>query len=223
MARGAPPPPSGDRVAERLASAAAVPLPAATCVLLLVDVIHPMRFDGAAALAPNAADAAPRIAALRRQLARDGVPAVYVNDNFGRWTSDFQHLVAHCRRSAGVPSRLARLLAPRRGDITLLKPRHSAFLATPLDDLLTQMATRELVIAGFATDLCVLMTAADAHQRGFRLWVPADASAAESAPRHAAALRWLQRSLGADVRPCCTAASGLPSRRPGRSGHRKNK
>lgn len=220
MARDVRPRRLGDGVAERLADSTAVPMPPAKRVLLLVDVIHPMRFEGAQALAPRAGEAAPRIAALRQRLRREGVPAIYVNDNFGQWTSDFAHLVTQCRRDSGVPSLLARLLAPRRGDITLLKARHSAFLGTPLHDLLMQMETRELVIAGFATDLCVLMTAADAHQRGFELWIPADTSAAESAQRHTTALRWMEHSLRARVQCNDVAAPGLPSRRQSHPGNR---
>jgi nicotinamidase-related amidase len=220
MAHDVGPRRSGDGVADRLADSAAVPLPAAERVLLLVDVIHPMRFDGAQALAPRAGQAAPRIAALRQRLRGEGVPAIYVNDNFGQWTSDFAHLVTQCRRDSGVPSLLARLLAPRRGDITLLKARHSAFLGTPLHDLLMQMGTRELVIAGFATDLCVLMTAADAHQRGFRLWIPADTSAAETERRHTTALRWMQQSLRARVHCNDSTAPALPSRRQSHPGNK---
>jgi nicotinamidase-related amidase len=223
MARDDGPRRDGDGVADRLADSTAVPVPPAERVLLLVDVIHPMRFEGADALAPRAAQAAPRIAALRQRLSSEGVPAIYVNDNFGHWRSDFAHLVARCRRDAGVPSLLARLLAPQRGDITLLKARHSAFLGTPLHDLLMQMETRELIIVGFATDLCVLMTAADAHQRGFRLWIPADTSAAENAQRHVTALRWMQRSLRARVQCNDAAAPGLPSRRQSQPGNRTAK
>ena len=39
---------------------------------------------------------AGRIAALKRQAKEAGIPAIYVNDNFGRWQSNFRAQVEHC-------------------------------------------------------------------------------------------------------------------------------
>ena len=39
---------------------------------------------------------ARQIAALKRRAEQQGVPVVYVNDNFGRWRSDFSAQVEHC-------------------------------------------------------------------------------------------------------------------------------
>jgi nicotinamidase-related amidase len=173
-------------------------------VLLVVDFINPLDFDGAQDLAAQAVVAATATAALKQQLSAQGVPVVYVNDNFGRWRSDFRGLVAHCRRMRGPAGALVRRLAPAPGDLTVLKPRHSAFHQTPLDLLLTQMGVRELVITGVATDLCVQFSAMDAFVRGYRLWVPQDCTAAESAARKQAALDWMARAL----RCRTTAAAG---------------
>jgi nicotinamidase-related amidase len=129
------------------------------------------------------------------------VPALYVNDNYGHWHADFRQLVARCRAAGGIAAAAVRTLAPRTDDLTVLKPRHSAFYATPLQLMLAQMGARELVIAGFATDSCVQLTAADAYQRGFSLWVPSDASAAQDSARHEAALRWMEQSAQARTEP----------------------
>ena len=66
---------------------------------------------------------------------------------------------------------------------------------------------RNCRIAGSAVigDGCVLMTAADAYQLGFELWVPSDCCAAESEERHVEALRWMQRTLGAKTCPAFKA------------------
>ncbi|MDN3921541.1 cysteine hydrolase family protein [Roseateles violae] len=172
-------------------------LPRSRTVLLLVDFINPLQFDGAEALAPPALQAAAAAAALKKTLAARGVRAIYVNDNFGHWQSDFKALLAGCRRQGGAAAKLARLLAPGPDDLTVLKPRHSAFLATPLDLLLTQMQTRELVICGLATDLCVMFSAMDAFVRGYRLWLPEDCTAAESPAAKEAALQWMACALKA--------------------------
>ena len=176
--------------------------PRARRVLLVVDFINPLDFDGAGDLAAPAVLAAAATAQLKAALCARGVPVIYVNDNFGRWQSDFQALVAHCRRLKGPAGAMVRHLAPSADDLTVLKPRHSAFYQTPLELLLTQMGTRELVITGLATDLCVKFSAMDAFVRGYRLWVPEDCTAAESPARHRAALDWMALALR-----CRTAAA----------------
>lgn len=176
-------------------------LPRAHTVLLLVDLVNPLDFDGADRLAPPALQAAAAVAALKRDATARGVPSIYVNDNFGHWRSDFRKLLTVCRRSRGAAATLARLLAPRDGDFTVLKPRHSGFHATPLRLLLERMGARRLVITGLATDLCVQCTATDGFQLGFGLWVPADCCAAETPQRHAAALAWMARALKCHTQP----------------------
>jgi nicotinamidase-related amidase len=190
--------------------AAPAPLPRSPCVLLLVDFINPLRFEGAQALAEAAWPAAQAAARLKRRLARAGVPAIYANDNYGVWRSDFRQLLAACKRLPGTPGRIARMLAPAPADLALLKPRHSAFYATPLDLLLTQMHARRLVVVGLATDICVQVTATDAHLRGFQVWVPPDCSAAESPRRAQHALHHLAEVFGTRTEPSDTVAGVWP-------------
>jgi len=169
-------------------------------ILLLVDFINPLRFDGGERLARPALRAAQAAAALKRRLHKRGVQTVYANDNYGIWRSSFADVQQECESEGGVPARIARLLEPTGEDITVLQPRHSAFFQTPLQVLLDQLKAERLVLAGIATDLCVLFTAVDAHVRGYKLWVPRDCVAAESAPRQRHALRYLEDVLGIDTR-----------------------
>lgn len=170
-------------------------------VLLLIDFINPLRFDGAEALAPAALKAARQAARLRRRLEADGVRTVYVNDNYGEWTSDFQALCRRCQAMPGTAGQMARAMRPRRRDFALLKPRHSAFHATPLQLLLERLHCRRLVLTGIAADSCVLFTAMDAYLRGYSLWVPGDCVASESPEALEQALEQMARVLKADVRP----------------------
>jgi nicotinamidase-related amidase len=176
-------------------------VPRSPRVLLLVDFINPLDFPGAEKLAASALAAARATLRLRERLQREKVAVVYANDNYGAWQSDFQSLVAQCGARADTSGEIARLLAPRPGDITLLKPRHSAFYCTALELLLKEMGTRELVLAGVATDMCVQMTAADAFLRGFEdVWVPSDCNAAETPQAKSASLRYMKDVLKCDVR-----------------------
>ena len=86
------------------------------------------------------------------------------------------------QRRDDISGEIARLLVARATDLTLLKPRHSAFYCSPLELLLKDMGASELILAGLAADICVQLTAADAFLRGFeKVWVPPDCTAAETA------------------------------------------
>jgi nicotinamidase-related amidase len=62
--------------------------------LLVVDMVSSWDFDDAAPLARAALAIAPRIGALKRRCLQARVPVVFVNDNRGRWRSEFRELVA---------------------------------------------------------------------------------------------------------------------------------
>jgi nicotinamidase-related amidase len=185
-------------------------LPKSQRVLLLVDFISALDFPGAEQLAGPALAAARATAALKSRLAGEGVTAIYANDNYGVWQSDFHSLVARCLGLPGAPGEIAKLLYPQADDLTILKPRHSAFYASPLELLLAEMDARELVICGMATDMCVQLTAADAFLREYKVWVPADCTAAETEEAKKTALAYMQTVLKCDVRPS-TAPAPAPA------------
>lgn len=170
-------------------------------VLLLVDFINPLNFDGADDLSGAAVSAARATGRLRQRLGREGSQSVYANDNYGVWRSDFSRLWHACSLVDGAPGAMAKALRPRKQDFTILKPRHSAFYSTPLDLLLRQLKCRRLVLTGLAADNCVLFTAMDAYLRGYALWIPADCTAAESEDAKQQALQHMARVLKADVSP----------------------
>ena len=64
--------------------------------LLLIDVINPLDFPNAEALLKHGLPMSERIAALISAARQQGVPIIYVNDNFGRWRSDFRSQVNAC-------------------------------------------------------------------------------------------------------------------------------
>ncbi|WAC72134.1 cysteine hydrolase [Roseateles sp. SL47] len=176
-------------------------LPTSRRVLLLVDFINPLTFAGGEDLAPAALEAATAAAALKQHMQEQGFRSIFINDNFGQWRSDFKTLAAECQQLGGTAAGLVRRLKPHPDDLMVLKPRHSGFYATPLDLLLEELATREVVVTGLATDFCVMCTAMDAYVRGYKVWVPEDCTAAES-PRHKhEALAWMKATLKARISP----------------------
>ncbi len=184
-------------------------LPHSPRVLLLVDFINPLDFPGGDKLAAPALEAAHATARLKQRLSAEGVATVYANDNYGIWQSDFHSLVSNCLGMEGEAGQIARVLYPQADDLTILKPRHSAFYGSPLELLLGEMGAHQLVICGLATDMCVQMTAADAFLREFEVWVPADCTAAESPEAQAASLAYMRRVLKCDVHPSSDAVPAL--------------
>lgn len=168
--------------------------------LLLIDVINDLEFEGGRQLARTAVPAAARIAALKRRAREIGMPVIYANDNFGRWRSDFNEVVNHCLRDDVLGSPLAELLAPEREDYFVLKPKHSAFYSTTLETLLEYLKVKRLVLAGFAGDACVLISAADAYMRDFEIFVPSDCTASRVPLENRRALAYMTRVLHADTR-----------------------
>lgn len=170
-------------------------------VLLLVDVINDMEFDGGAELLEQALPMAENLARLAKRARKAGVPVIYVNDNFGKWRSDFRALLEHCLDDDVRGRPVARLLVPEKTDYFVLKPKHSGFFSTTLDTLFEYLHTKTVIVTGLATDRCVLFTASDAHMRDLEIFVPEDCSAAEHPDHHAAALEMMRRTLGVDTRP----------------------
>ena len=175
-------------------------VPKSTEVLLLVDVINPLQFPNAASLLREALQVARRIAKLKARLRAAGVPAIYANDNYGTWHSEFSDILVACQGMPAQRGEIARLLAPDADDLVILKPQHSAFHSTPLLHLLGRMKAHRLAIVGFATDMCVMLTATDARMSGYEVWVPGDCTAAESPARRQHALRQLKQVFDCSVR-----------------------
>ena len=170
-------------------------------VLLLVDVINAMDFEHGEQLLEHALPMARRIAELKRRAKAAGIPIVYVNDNFGRWQSDFRNVLEHCLDD-DVPGRpIAELLVPEEDDYFVLKPKHSGFFSTTLDTLLEYLGARTVILTGVAGNICILFTANDAYMRDFGVVVPSDCIASNTVEENEHALEQMRRVLKADTTP----------------------
>jgi nicotinamidase-related amidase len=177
------------------------PITRSNVALLLIDVINDMDFQGSEQLVRHAMPMARRIARLKARAVEARIPAIYVNDNFGRWRSDFQRLVEYCT-TTDVPGRdVARTLRPDTHDYFVLKPMHSAFYGTTLDVLLQQLGVRSLIVTGVAGNICVLFTANDAYMRGLRVHVPEDCVASNTLRENRYALTQMETVLKATTTP----------------------
>jgi nicotinamidase-related amidase len=169
--------------------------------LLIIDMINAFDFNGAEAMLPRALAAAKATAALKKRARDAGVPVVYVNDNFGKWRSDFRRLLEHCLQDGVRGKPIAELLRPSDDDYFVLKPKHSGFQFTTLDVLLAHLGADTLILTGVAGNFCVLFTAHDAYMRDFHIVVPSDCIASQTEADDRYALAHMARVTKADTAP----------------------
>jgi nicotinamidase-related amidase len=174
--------------------------------LLVVDMLNPYEHDDADRLAESVRAAVPRIAGLIDRARRDEIPLVYVNDNYGDWNSSSEELAE--RAMAGRHPDLLEPLLPRSDDSFVIKARHSVFYSTPLEYLLQTMDVGQIVLAGQATEQCILYSALDGYVRHFEVVVPGDGVAHIYAHLADAALEMMERNMHAQIRPAAEVRLG---------------
>jgi nicotinamidase-related amidase len=169
--------------------------------LLLIDVVNDFEFPEGDDLLRHALPMAKKLGDLKRRTKEARIPVIYVNDNFGRWQSNFRTQVEHCLND-GVRGRpVAELLIPEDDDYFVLKPKHSGFFSTTLDILLQYLGCTSVIVTGIAGNICVLFTANDAYMRDLSLIVPRDCVASNSDEENSNALDQMSKVLKADIRP----------------------
>lgn len=167
--------------------------------LLIVDMINALDFPGNEQLVRDSSRLGHNVAALKRRCREAGIPAIYANDNQGRWRSDFATVIRYCDRE-GVPARqMVRQVLPDPEDYLVLKPKHSAFYATPLDTLLQYMEVKTLILSGISSNSCVLLTASDAYVRDYKLFIPSDCVAGQNTEQHNKSLDLMRCNFAANT------------------------
>ena len=186
--------------------------------MLLVDVVNHFEFPDGDRLLRNALPIVAALARLKERARTAGVPVIYVNDNFGQWQSDAGKLLAYCLRSECPARDFVGPIQPDSEDYCVLKPMHSAFYQTPLDVLLRHLNVSSLVLAGLATNSCILCTAHDAKMRDYDLTVVSDCCAARTLKEHQQALEHIRHM--ADARIVNSPSIRFHRRKPpGEAGH----
>lgn len=167
--------------------------------LLVIDVQHDFVDEDAPVHCVGGKDMLPKVKALIDECKAAGIPVVYTQEvhrpsriDMGRELDGDEP--DHCLiGSRGVE--IMDEVAPEEGDIVVTKARYNAFLGTDLEFVLNGFGVRAhdtLIICGDATNVCVHYTAAEAHQRDFRLKVVRDCCAGSSWEAHDAALAQIE-------------------------------
>jgi nicotinamidase-related amidase len=167
--------------------------------LLLIDVINDFDFPEGDQLLALAMPVGRNIAALKQRAKAASIPVIYVNDNFGRWQSDFKKTVKHATKPDAKGKSFVELLLPGDDDYFVLKPKHSGFYSTSLDLLLIHLNAKNLILTGIAGNNCVLATANDAYMRDYKVFVPPDCIVSNTEEENQYALKQMETVLKADT------------------------
>lgn len=148
------------------------PSPLALSTLLVIDA--QAEYVGGT-LPLDGIDAA--IAAIARLLElarRHGVPVIHIHHHGPQGGGLFDPTGPF---AAPIPA-----LAPVEGETVIVKALPNSFAGTDLAERLRSGGRPELIIAGFATHMCVSATARAALDHGFRVTIPAAACATRDLP-----------------------------------------
>lgn len=95
--------------------------------------------------------------------------------------------------TAGVELLPELVVAP--SDFVIIKKRYSGFFGTELDSILRTNNCQRIVIAGINTHACVRMTAIDAYQRDYEVFLASDCIDSYDAEHHAVSMRYLSEKI----------------------------
>ncbi|WP_306214539.1 isochorismatase family protein [Actinoplanes sp. RD1] len=137
------------------------------------------------------------IGALREHAGRTGMPVIFSAQPGGQTRAE-RGLLQDFWGDGPPPEphalAIVDALRPGPDDIVLTKRRYSAFVGTPLAELLGERD--QLIVTGVYAHIGVLATALDAFMRGVQPFVVADAVADFSPAHHADALRHVATRCG---------------------------
>jgi nicotinamidase-related amidase len=165
--------------------------------LLVIDMLNPYEHDDAEKLVQSVEEVVDVVRLLIERAEGEGADVIYVNDNHSDWNSSQEELAQRALQGRR-PDLVEPVLSPDDASF-VIKARHSVFYGTPLEHLLHERGIDHLVLCGQVTEQCILYSALDAYVRRFDVSVASDAVAHIDRSLADAALRMMERNMGAQV------------------------
>ena len=167
--------------------------------LIVMDMLNDFLDPGGSLyVGAQAREIIPFVAQKIAEFRAPGRVVIFVCDAHAADDPEFRVFPAHTVKGswgAGIIPELT----PAPGDYRVEKTRHSAFDHTNLDDLLKQEQVEEVHVVGVMTSICVLSTVQDLSHRKLPGLVHRQGVADSDPEAHAAALKQIERVLGAKV------------------------
>jgi len=140
----------------------------------------------------------PYVAATVDRMRRAGAVIIFLCDAHAADDREFTrfppHAVAGSRGAELVPP-----LAQQPGDYRVNKSRYSGFVGTTLGEVLVREGVSEVHLLGVCTSICIMETARDLDDRGYRIIVHRRGVADFDPQAHDWALERMARLYGAEI------------------------
>ncbi len=165
--------------------------------LLVLDMLNDFVLPGAPLEVPETRKVSPNIKKEINRAREKGLPVIYVCDAHAPDDKEFTKFgwPAHAVRGT-KGAEVIDELRPAPGDPVVLKTTYSGFYESKLDELLKNLGVDSLRLTGCVTHICVMLTAADAVLRDYKVTVVEDAVAGIAKEDHDAALRIMKNVMG---------------------------
>lgn len=125
-------------------------------------------------------------------------PIIFLCDNHEIDDKEFDMFPPHCIVGE-VGSKIIEDIDFRNGDKVIKKRRYSGFFGTDLDIYLREKKIDEICLVGVCTNICVLYTAADARNLGYKVNIFKSGVASFNKEAHEFALKEASQTLGCNV------------------------
>lgn len=167
--------------------------------LLVIDMLTDFIDQaGGLTVGPAGEKLVPFIAEKVAEFKQTKAPVFFICDNHEPDDSEFAMFPPHC--VAGTSgSDIVDGIGYEPTDKVIRKRRYSAFFGTDLDISLRERGVDELYLVGVCTNICVLYTAADARNLGYRVNIYREGVASFSEDAHAFALQEMGSTLGCRI------------------------
>ncbi len=166
--------------------------------LLIIDMLNDFCLEDAPLYVPMTRKVIPNI---RRELDRaraEGTPVIYVCDAHDKDDIEFKNWPPHAvEGSSGAE--VIDDLKPLERDIIIHKKTLLGFYGTDLEERLRGLGVGLVTVTGCVTNICVMLIAAEATVRGFKVRVPRDCTAGLDMEMHEFALKELEEVIKAEV------------------------
>lgn len=164
--------------------------------LLVIDMLKDfIDVDGALTTGPAGKELISFIKERIDEFRERNYPIIYICDNHEKDDKEFDMFPPHCiARTEG--SEIIGELEVRNGDKIIKKRRYSAFYGTDLDLYLREKKVDEIYLVGVCTNICVLYTAADARNVGYKVNIYKEGVASFDEEAHKFALKEAENTLG---------------------------
>lgn len=167
--------------------------------LIVVDMLKDfLEEDGKLYVGPGGRAIMGFVAGKISEFRRRENKVIYICDSHEVDDMEFENFPPHCvKGSSGAE--IVEALSPSEGDKVVEKRRYSGFFGTDLDLYLRERKIEEIELVGVCTNICVLYTAADARNHGYKVRIYKEGVASFDSKAHEFALSEAEKTLGCEI------------------------